>query len=136
MSRKRYNPHKKFMTFNAVLFFAVLFITGLFLYLSFTLKRDADKKVTYEGRYHIEVSGDFSGESLSIYVNDSLLLNGIMPDSLTTLDIDRFAEQSAILIVDNTTDNVTPFNLDPKGSKVVVKKEKDGIVFDETPARF
>ena len=124
------------MTFNAVLFFAVLFITGLFLYLSFTLKRDADKKVTYEGRYHIEVNGDFSGESLSIYVNDSLLLNGIMPDSLTILDIDRFAEQSAILIVDNTTDNVTPFNLDPKGSKVVVKKEKDGIVFDETPARF
>ena len=136
MSRKRYNPHKKFMTFNAVLFFAVLFITGLFLYLSFTLKRDADKKVTYEGRYHIEVSGDFSGESLSIYVNDSLLLNGIMPDSLTILDIDRFAEQSAILIVDNTTDNVIPFNLDPKGSKVVVKKEKDGIIFDETPARF
>ena len=136
MSRKRYNPHKKFMTFNAVLFFAVLFITGLFLYLSFTLKRDADKKVTYEGRYHIEVSGDFSGENLSIYVNDSLLLNGIMPDSLTILDIDRFAEQSAILIVDNTTDNVTPFNLDPKGSKVVVKKQKDGIVFDETPARF
>ena len=136
MSRKRYNPHKKFMTFNAVLFFAVLFITGLFLYLSFTLKRDADKKVTYEGRYHIEVSGDFSGESLSIYMNDSLLLNGIMPDSLTILDIDRFAEQSAILIVDNTTDNVTPFNLDPKGSKVVVKKQKDGIVFDETPARF
>ena len=124
------------MTFNAVLFFAVLFITGLFLYLSFTLKRDADKKVTYEGRYHIEVSGDFSGESLSIYVNDSLLLNSIMPDSLTILDIDRFAEQSAILIVDNTTDNVTPFNLDPKGSKVIVKKQKDGIVFDETPARF
>ena len=59
-----------------------------------------------------------------------------MPDSLTILDIDRFAEQSAILIVDNTTDNVTPFNLDPKGSKVVVKKQKDGIVFDETPARF
>ena len=124
------------MTFNAVLFFAVLFITGLFLYLSFTLKRDADKKVTYEGRYHIEVSGDFSGESLSIYVNDSLLLNGIMPDSLTILDIDRFAEQSALIIVDNTTDNATPFNLDPKGSKVVVKKQKDGIVFDETPARF
>ena len=136
MSRKRYNPHKKFMAFNTVLFFAVLFITGLFLYMSYTLKRDANKKVTYEGRYHIEVSTDFSGQSLSIYVNDSLLMNGIMPDSLIALDIDRFAEQSAILIVDNTTDNVTPFNLDPKGSKVVVKKEKDGIVFDETPARF
>ena len=124
------------MVFNAVLFIAVLVVCGIFLYMAYTFKRDANKKVTYEGRYHIEVSGDFSGESLSIYVNDSLLLNGIMPDSLTILDIDRFAEQSAILIVDNTTDNVTPFNLDPKGSKVVVKKQKDGIVFDETPARF
>ena len=45
MSRKRYNPHKKFMAFNAVLFFAVLFITALFLYLAYTMKRDADKIV-------------------------------------------------------------------------------------------
>ena len=136
MSRKRYNPHKKFMAFNTVLFFAVLFITGLFLYMSYTLKRDANKKVTYEGRYHIEVSSDFSGQSLSIYVNDSLLMNGIMPDSLTTLDIDRFAEQSALIIVDNTTDIATPFSLDAKGSKVMVKKQKGEIVFDEMPARF
>ena len=124
------------MAFNTVLFFAVLFITGLFLYMSYTLKRDADKKVTYEGRYHIEISSDFSGQSLSIYVNDSLLMNGIMPDSLTALDIDRFAEQSALIIVDNTTDIATPFSLDAKGSKVMVKKQKGEIVFDEMPARF
>jgi hypothetical protein len=92
--------------------------------------------VTYEGRYHIEVSSDFSGQSLSIYVNDSLLMNGIMPDSLTALDIDRFAEQSALIIVDNTTDIATPFSLDAKGSKVMVKKQKGEIVFDEMPARF
>ena len=48
MSRKRSNPHKNFMVFNAVLFFAVLAITAIFLYLSFTLKRDAEKKKTYE----------------------------------------------------------------------------------------
>ena len=124
------------MAFNTVLFFAVLFITGLFLYMSYTLKRDANKKVTYEGRYHIEVSSDFSGQSLSIYVNDSLLMNGIMPDSLTALDIDRFAEQSALIIVDNSTDIATPFSLDAKGCKVMVKKQKGEIVFDEMPARF
>ena len=45
MSRKRPNPHKNFMVFNAVLFIAVLFITGLVLYLSYTFKRDADRKV-------------------------------------------------------------------------------------------
>ena len=124
------------MVFNAVLFIAVLVVCGIFLYMAYTFKRDANKKVTYEGRYHIEVNNDFAGQSLSIYVNDSLLWNQAMPDTLVTLDIDRFAEESALLIVDNATDTATPFNLDPKGSKVVVKKQEGEIVFEETRSRF
>ena len=124
------------MVFNAVLFIAVLVVCGIFLYMAFTFKRDANKKVTYEGRYHIEVSNDFAGENLSVYVNDSLLWNQAMPDTLVTLDIDRFAEENALLIVDNKTDIAIPFNLDKKGSKVVVKKQEGEIVFEETPARF
>ena len=136
MGRKRQNPHKNFMVFNAVLFIAVLVVCGIFLYMAYTFKRDANKKVTYEGRYHIEVNNDFAGQSLSIYVNDSLLWNQAMPDTLVTLDINRFAEESALLIVDNKTDIATPFNLDKKGSKVLVKKQEGEIVFEETPARF
>ena len=136
MGRKRQNPHKNFMVFNAVLFIAVLVVCGIFLYMAYTFKRDANKKVTYEGRYHIEVNNDFAGQSLSIYVNDSLLWNQAMPDTLVTLDIDRFAEESALLIVDNATAHATPFNLDPKGSKVVVKKQEGEIVFEETRPRF
>ena len=124
------------MVFNAVLFFAVLFITALFLYLAYTFKRDADKVVSYKGRYHIELSTDFAGESLSIYVNDSLLRNSIMPDTLVTLDIDRFAEESALIVVDNTTDAATPFNLSKEGSKVQVKKQEGEVVIEESPARF
>ena len=136
MGRKSQNPHKNFMVFNAVLFIAVLVVCGIFLYMAYTFKRDANKKVTYEGRYHIEVNNDFAGQSLSIYVNDSLLWNQAMPDTLVTLDIDRYAEESALLIVDNATDTATPFNLDPKGSKVVVKKQEGEIVFEETRPRF
>ena len=136
MSRKRHNPHKNFMVFNAVLFIAVLIVCGIFLYMAYTFKRDANKKVTYEGRYHIEVSNDFAGENLSVYVNDSLLWSQVMPDTLVTLDIDRFAEENALLIVDNATDTATPFNLDKKGSKVVVKKQEGEIVFEETRPRF
>ena len=124
------------MVFNAVLFIAVLVVCGIFLYMAFTFKRDANKKVTYEGRYHIEVSNDFAGESLSVYVNDSLLWNQAMPDTLVTLDIDRFAEENALLIVDNKTDIAIPFNLDKKGSKVIVKKQDGEIVFEETRPRF
>ena len=135
MSKKRYNPHQKFMVFNAVLFFAVLIVCGIFLYMAYTFKRDANKKVTYEGRYHIEMSADFAKEDLSVYINDSLLLNQTMPDTLVTINIDRFAEESALIIVNKATDNATPFNLDPKGSKVMVKKQEGEIVFEETPAR-
>ena len=124
------------MVFNAVLFFAVLFITALFLYLAYTFKRDADKIVSYKGRYHIEVSTDFAGEGLSIYVNDSLLLDGTMPDTLVSLDVNRFAEEHALLIVDKQTDIVTPFNLSKEGGKVIIKKEGSKIMMEETPSRF
>ena len=124
------------MVFNAVLFFAVLFITALFLYLAYTFKRDANKAISYKGKYYIEVSTDFAGESLSIYVNDSLLMDGTMPDTLVSFDINRFAEEHALLIVDKQTDIVTPFNLSKEGGKVIIKKEGSKIMIEETPSRF
>lgn len=136
MIRKRNNPHKNFMVFNAVLFFAVLAVTGIFLYLSFSLKRDAGKKKIYEGQYHIEITSDFAGKNLSIYVNDSLLIDDILPDTLVTLDVNRFAEENVLMIIDNETDAVTPFNLNKKGSKVTLKKFNDEVIFEETPARI
>ena len=136
MSRKRTNPHKNFMVFNAVLFIAVMVISGIFLYMSYTLKRDANKKVAYEGEYHIEIAGDFAGEDISIYINDSLLTKGIMPDTIVCLDITRFAEEHALMVVNNQTDSATPFNLDKKGSKIKLLKKDNEIIIEETPRTF
>ena len=136
MSRKRTNPHKNFMVFNAVLFIAVMVISGIFLYMSYTLKRDANKKAAYEGEYHIEIAGDFAGEDISIYINDSLLTKGIMPDTIVCLDINRFAEEHALMVVNNQTDSATPFNLDKKGSKIKLLKKDNEIIIEETPRTF
>ena len=136
MSRKRTNPHKNFMVFNAVLFIAVMVISGIFLYMSYTLKRDANKKVAYEGEYHIEIAGDFACEDISIYINDSLLTKGIMPDTIVCLDINRFAEEHALMVVNNQTDSATPFNLDKKGSKIKLLKKDNEIIIEETPRTF
>ena len=136
MSRKRTNPHKNFMVFNAELFIAVMVISGIFLYMSYTLKRDANKKVAYEGEYHIEIAGDFAGEDISIYINDSLLTKGIMPDTIVCLDINRFAEEHALMVVNNQTDSATPFNLDKKGSKIKLLKKDNEIIIEETPRTF
>lgn len=124
------------MIFNAVLFIAVMVICGIFLYMSYTLKRDANKKVTYEGEYHIEIAGDFAGEDISIYINDSLLNKGIMPDTTLVLDLQRFADEHSLMWVDNKTDMVQPFSLNKKGSRVILRKEEGEIVFEETPRAF
>ncbi|MBQ8888920.1 MAG: hypothetical protein IJY59_05475 [Bacteroidaceae bacterium] len=136
MSKKRSNINKSFMVFNAVLFIAVLITTFIFLYLSFSLKPNAERQMTYEGSYHIEIADDFSGESLSVYINDSLLVNRVFPDSLVQLDVKRFAEEHLLMIVDNATDNTTPFNLSKEGGKISVRKSGDEVIIEETSTAF
>lgn len=133
MREKRRNPNKNFMILNGVLVFAVFIVVLLFLYIAFKFKRDADKVVTYEGRYEITLSKDFAGQSLSVYVNDSLLLNQVMPDSALHVAVDKFAEESVLMIVDNATDTATPFNLNPDGCKVMVKSMEGILAIIEQP---
>ena len=127
MVRRRNNPHKAFMALNVVFVIAVLIVVLIFLYLSFRFQRNAEKIVTYEGRYIIEMANDFAGQDLSVYVNDSLLINQIMPDSSLHVSVDKFAEESILMIVNNQSDTGTSFNLNPEGSKIIVK-ESEGII--------
>lgn len=119
------------MTLNVVLVIAVFVVVLLFLYLSFKLQRDADKVVTYEGQYVIEMTNDFAGQDLSIYVNDSLLWNQVMPDSSIQVSVNKFAEESILMIVDNATDSATPFNLNPEGSRITVNYKEGNITIVE-----
>ena len=64
------------------------------------------------------------------------MIDDILPDTLVTLDVNRFAEENVLMIIDNETDAVTPFNLNKKGSKVTLKKFNDEVIFEETPARI
>lgn len=119
------------MALNVVLVIAVFIIVLIFLYISFKFQRKADKVITYEGTYVIEMTHDFAGKDVSVYVNDSLLLNQVMPDSSIQVSIDKFAEENILMIVDNQNDTATPFNLNPEGSKVTVKNTQEGITIIE-----
>lgn len=137
MSRKRINHNRPFMVFNAILFIAVLGVTAIFLYLSYAFKRDTERSLrTYKGTYQIEISKDFAGDDIGIYLNDRLVLNRTMPDSALRLDIRRFAEEHTLIVVDNKTDKASPFNLHKEGSEVIVKKKEGEIIIEETPSRF
>lgn len=113
---------------NGLLAFGVFVIVAIFFYLSFRYQQKAEHAISYAGKYTIEISNDFAGDSIAIYINDSLLLDRIMPDETLQLSVKRFAENSALLVVDNRTDGTTPFNLSDKGSRVKLTR-KNGIIY-------
>ncbi|MCE2616896.1 MAG: hypothetical protein ACTTKN_01100 [Phocaeicola sp.] len=127
MGKNNLNINKQFMVGNGLLALGIFLIVAIFIYLSFRYQRK-DGKIFYEGKYSIEISNDFAGDSIAVYINDSLLLNKVMPDETTKMTINRFAESSALMIVDNKTDNTTPFNLNDKGSIIKITKQ-NGIIY-------
>lgn len=134
MGKNSLNTNKQFMLGNGMLAFGVFAVIIIFLYMSFRFQRKADKVQTYEGVYNIELSNSFAGDSIGVYLNDSLLLNQTMPDAGLKLVVKRFAEENVLMVVDNKTDKTTPFNLNPKGSRVEVKKSGEIIYILEREA--
>ena len=130
MDNKSINSNKQFMIGNGILAFGVFFIVCLFLYLSFRTSKTDKTKVSSD-LYTIQIGNSFAGDSISVYVNDSLLLNCTMGSTALTLQVNRFAEENA-LIVDNKSDEITPFSLNPKGSIVNVEKENGKIAIKES----
>lgn len=131
MDNKSINSNKQFMIGNGILAFGIFFIVCLFLYLSFRTSKTDKTKVSSD-LYTIQIGNSFAGDSISVYVNDSLLLNCTMGSTALTLQVNRFAEENALMIVDNKSDEITPFSLNPKGSIVNVEKENGKIAIKES----
>ena len=127
MDKNSLNTNKQFMIGNGMLAFGVFAVIIRF-------QRKADKVQTYEGVYNIELTNSFAGDSIAVYLNDSLLLDQTMPDANLKVEIKRFAEDNVLMVVDNKTDKTTPFNLNPEGSRVEVKKSGDVIYILEREA--
>lgn len=134
MDKNSLNTNKQFMIGNGMLAFGVFAVIIIFLYMSFRFQRKADKVQTYEGVYNIELTNSFAGDSIAVYLNDSLLLDQTMPDANLKVEIKRFAEDNVLMVVDNKTDKTTPFNLNSEGSRVEVKKSGDVIYILEREA--
>lgn len=130
---KSINSNKQFMVGNGILAFGVFFIVCLFLYLGFRFqKKDGEK--AFQDIYTVCVEKSMAGDSISIYVNDSLLMNQTIPTNDVKFQIRRFAEESMLMVVNNHSEEITPFNLNPKGSIVRIQKKNGQIFIEETEA--
>ena len=123
----RLNTNKQFMIGNGILAFAVLIVVVIFVYMSMRLQRDNEGVRYYAEQYTISLVKGFEGDSVSIYLNDSLLLNKTIDHAPFNIDIKRFADESALMIVDNATEKLSLFELSEKGGTYRFEKEGDEV---------
>lgn len=113
---------------NGILAAAIIFVVVIFVYLSLRLQRQQDTDRHFNETYTINLTQGFVGDSLSIYINDSLLLKKRITEEPFMLTIKRFADLNTLLVVDNNTDKLFAFDLSDKGGKVLLKKDDEEII--------
>ena len=121
------NTNKQFMIGNGILAFAVIFVVVIFVYMSMRLQQRKEGERNFIETYTITLTKGFAGDSISLFVNDSLIANQVMQEEAFTVEVGRFAEQSALMIVDNKTEIASVFDLSEKGGTYQFEKETDGI---------
>ena len=107
------NTNKQFMVGNGILAFAVIFVVVIFIYMSLRLQRENQAERHYIETYTISLVKGFA--------------NQFMQEEAFTVEVGRFAEQSALMIVDNKTEIASVFDLSEKGGTYQFEKETDGI---------
>lgn len=115
------------MVGNGLLAFAVIFVVVIFVYMSLRLQREKQTERHFIETYTIQLTKGFAGDSLSLFVNDSLIMNRRISTEPVAIEVGRFAEQSALMIVDNLTDEMSTFDLSEKGGVYRFEKEADGV---------
>ena len=129
---KSINSNKQFMIGNGILAFGVIFIVCLFLYLGFRFQqKPGSRQMQFKDTYSIQIDQSFCNDSLDIYINDSLLMSRRITDKTVKFQIARFSENSVLMVVDTEKDEMVPYNLNEKGSSIIIQKKNEKIFIEE-----
>ncbi len=122
MKRKYARANYGFLL-GSFIFIIVLFIT-VFLFLFWAPKafEKTEIQTAYQEKYEISLDETTLHKPLILYVNDSMIFNGI-PNAIITLSIGRFAEECSILAVDGESEKVSVIQLPEQSSKVTIIRE-------------
>ena len=121
------NTNKQFMIGNGILAFAVIFVVVIFVYMSMRLQRQKEGERHFAETYNITLVKGFAGDSISILLNDSVLADRRIGEEPFNIEVKRFAEQSALMIVDKATDRLFLFELSEKGGNYRFEKDGDEV---------
>ena len=123
----RLNTNKQFMIGNGILAFAIIFVVVIYVYMSMRLQQKKDGERYFTETYTIMLNKGFAGDSVSILINDSLLINKKITEEPFSFEVKRFAEQSALMIVNNDTEKLSLFELSERGGDYRFEKEGEEV---------
>lgn len=113
---------------NAILAFAIIIVVVIFIYMSLRLSHKVDDSQRYYTEsYSISLTRGFEGDSIAVYMNDSLIFDQTIPEEPLVLNVPRFNEQTTLMVVDQRTDLVSTFELSEKGEEINLLKEGNAI---------
>lgn len=128
MAKSHLNTNKQFMIGNGILAFAVIIVVVIFVYMSLRLSRDENAVRSYKETYSVMIDGTLTGDSLQIFVNDSVIYDGAPEGAGHLVTVNRFAEENSLLVVDRRTDYVSTFPLSESGETVLLSVSDSTIV--------
>lgn len=118
------NTNKQFMIANGILAFAIIVVVVAFVYLSMQLQsRRKSVQEEYTETYSITLAKGFAGDSISLLLNDSILLDRRIDREPVTIDFTRFAKYNTLLVVDMVTEDLSLFELSNKGGNYRIERE-------------
>lgn len=117
--RKATHANKSFLTGTAFLAVGVIAIVFLFLDQSFRLSA-GKKEVIRQDTFEFVFTSDFEGQSLTVYLNDSLIATHV--HAADTVRHCRLAEESSLLLVDSATQRVMVVDVPVKSGVYPVRK--------------
>ena len=122
MGKLTTKANNAFLLGGLIMMVMVFLIVFIFILWAFRIDRKMDLGEKYHQRYEFVLDESTLNKPLQMYVNDSLIFSGT-PTTVFTLNIDRFATESTLLIVDGESDMVSLIELSEEGDKLIIRKE-------------
>ena len=122
----RLNTNKQFMIGNGILAFAVIFVVVIFVYMSMRLQQRKEGERNFIETYTITLTKDCRRFHFHIHQRQ-LLVNRTIAEEPFTIEVKRFAEQNALMIVNNATEKLSLFELSEKGGEYRFEKEGEEV---------
>lgn len=122
MGKLTTKANNAFLLGGIIMMVMVLLIVVIFVFWALRLDRKMNLGQTYHEKYEFVLDESTLNQPLQMYVNDSLIFSGT-PSTVFTLNVDRFATESTLLVIDTESDMVSLIELSEEGEKLIISKQ-------------